>query len=300
VKVRRLYRYGIEEALLLAGMVCLVVSFLLAINDHHLNQKTIAIAVCLLFTGISCMIYLRFGYLYAALIGLVAGCMIPFQLSLSPVAERIVLFFVLCGIFIFSLTVDKPENENFRKDRCTIIQACLLIAIYLTVNLQIPGLAGWFIGPTHNIHDFPKIFPPYLYWISYVLTFVIPAAGIFGGIRSHKRLVLTAGLVLSCITLATNKSYLGMTRYAWDPAIMGMVLVVLSVILQRWLDSGPEQKRQGFTAVNLLKPEDRGVSLEDVAAAMTPGAIEDHQPKVQQDAFFEDGRSGGGGATRHF
>ena len=41
------------------------------------------------------------------------------------------------------------------------------------------------------------------------------------------------------------------------------------------------------------------MSLEDVAAAMTPGAIEDHQPKVRQDAFFADGKSGGGGAARH-
>jgi len=300
VKIRRLYRYGIEEALLVAGMVCFVISFLLWINDYHLNQKTISIAVCLLSSVISCLIYLRFGYLYAALIGLVSICMIPFQLSLSPVAERIVLFLVLCGIFIFSLMVDKPENENFRKDRCTIIQACLLIAVYLTVNLQIPGLAGWFVGGMQNIHYFPEIFPPRLYWISYVLTFVIPAAGILWGIRRRKRLVLAAGLVLACVTLATNKSYLGLTRYAWDPAIMGIMLVVLSIMIQRWLDSGPGKKRQGFTAVNLLKPEDRGISIEDVAAAVTAGSIEDHQPKMQQDTFFEDGKSGGGGATRHF
>src|SRR5690606_28296701 len=123
-----LYRYGIEEALLLAGMVCFVVSFLLGVNDHHLNQKTVAIAVCLLFSVISCLIYLRFGYLYAILISLVSICMIPFQLSLSPAVERVVLFFVLCGILIFNLIVDKRENEIFRKDRYTIMQACLLVA----------------------------------------------------------------------------------------------------------------------------------------------------------------------------
>lgn len=300
VKVRRLYRYGIEEALLMAGMVCFVVSFLMGINDHHLNQKIIAIAVCLLFSVISCLIYLRFGYLYAVLISLVSICMIPFQLSLSPVTERIVLFFVLCGIFIFTMIADKEKNENFRKDRYTIIQACLLVAVYLTVNLWIPGLPGLFIAGAGYIHYLPKIFPPLLYWISYVLTFVIPTAGILWGIRSRKRLVLSAGLVLACVTLATNKSYLGMTRYAWDPTIMGIVLVVLSVMIQRWLDRGPDQQRRGFTALDLLRPEDRGISLEDVAAAMTPGVIEDHQPKVQQDAFFENGRSGGGGATRHF
>ncbi len=98
--------------------------------------------MCLLFSVISCLIYLRFGYLYAILIeALVPICMIPFQLSLSTAVERVVLFFVLCGILIFNLIVDKRENEIFRKDRYTIMQACLLVAIYLTVNLQIPGLA---------------------------------------------------------------------------------------------------------------------------------------------------------------
>jgi hypothetical protein len=30
------------------------------------------------------------------------------------------------------------------------MQACLLVAVYLTVNLQIPALAGWFIGGPGN------------------------------------------------------------------------------------------------------------------------------------------------------
>jgi len=300
VKIRRLYRYGIEEALLMAGMVCFVVSFLVWIDNHHLNHRTISIAVCLLFSVISCLIYLRFGYLYAALISIASFCIIPFQLYLPPVTERVILLCVLCGIFIFSLIADKRENENFRKERYTKIQTCLLVAIYLTVNLQILGLAGLLFGATGNIHFHPKNYPPYLYWTSYVLTFMIPAAGILWGIKSRRRIVLTAGLVLACATLATNKSYLGMTRYAWDPAILGIVLVVLSIMVHRWLDGGPEQKRHGFTAENLLKPEDRGISIGDAVAAMTAGTIADQQPGVKQDSFFEDGKSGGGGASRHF
>jgi len=300
VKIRRLYRYGIEEALTMAGMVCFAISFLLWIENYHLNHKTISIAVCLLFSVISGLIYLRFAYLYAAGISLAAVCIIPYQLSLPPIAERVILLCVLCGIFIFSLIADKRENENFRKDRHTKIQTCLLVAIYLTVNLQILGLAGLLFGETGNVHFHPKNYPPYLYWTSYVLTFLIPAAGILWGIKSRKRLVLNAGLVLACATLATNKSYLGMTRYAWDPAILGILLVVLSIMVHRWIDSGPDQMRQGYTAVDLLKPEDRGISLGDAAAAVTAGAIADQQPEVKQDSFFEDGKSGGGGASRHF
>ncbi len=265
-----------------------------------MNHRAVIIVHCLLFSLIACLIYLRFGYLYAALISVIALCFIPFQLSIPPVMERLLLLLILCGIFIFSLMADKPDRADFRKERYTMIQACLLIAIYLTVNLQILGLAGLLTGNSHNIHFYPKLFPPYLYWSSYILTFMIPAAGIFWGVKSRRRLILNASLVLACATLATNKSYLGMTRYAWDPAILGVVMIGLSLGLIRWLNAGPDQKRSGFTAREILKPEDHGINLADVAAALTPGAMDAQQPQAPRDNYFDSGRSGGGGASREF
>lgn len=300
VKQRRFYRYGIEEALLMAGMVCFVVSILIFIDNYHLNHRAVSIAACLLFAVIACLIFFRFGYLYAALISLFALCAIPFQLSLSPTAERLMLLFVLSAIFVFSLIVDKSANHDFKKNRDTTIQACLLAAIYLTVNLQVLGLVGLLLKDTPIYHLYPKLFHPYIYWSSYVLTFILPAAGIYWGIKSRKRLILNASLVMACITLATNKSYLGMTRYAWDPAILGIVLIALSIIITRWLTGGPKKARYGFTAENILKPEDQGVSLADAAAALAPGAIDAVQPQALQDKYLGGGRSGGGGAERKF
>jgi len=300
VKVRRLYRYGIEEALLMAGMVCFVIGLLMFIDDYHLNRRAVSVAVCMLFSVIACLIYLRFGFLYAALISMIALCAIPFQLSLSPTAERLLLLFVLSAIFVFSLIVDKSDDHDFKKDRDTTLQACLLAAIYLTVNLQVLGLVGILLRDSHIFHLYPKSFPPYLYWSSYGLTFVLPAAGIYWGIKSRKRLILNASLVMAIATLATNKSYLGMTRYAWDPAILGIVLIALSVIITRWLAGGPKKARYGFTAENILNPEDHGAGLADAAAALTPGAIDAGQMRAPQDNFFEGGRSGGGGASREF
>ena len=133
--------------------------------------------------------------------------------------------------------------------------------------MQILGLAGLLITDTHIIRLHPKLFPPYIYWSSYILAFVIPALGIYWGIKSRKRLIINISLVLVCITLATNKSYLEMTRYAWDPTIMGMLLIALSILITRWIASGPKKARNGFTADNILKPEDHGISLAEAAAA---------------------------------
>jgi Ca2+/Na+ antiporter len=300
VRHRRTYRYGIEEGLALIAMMLFCTGCGWLLNEYHIGFKYAMIAVSALFAFTAFWIYLRFGYLYAALISILALCVIPFQLSVSPTTERLMLLFVLCVVFVFRLISDKPDIEDFKKERNTTIQACLLVAIYVTVNLQILGLIGLFLSDPHLIHLHPKLFPPYIYWLSYILTFILPAAGIFWGIQSRKRLILNTNLVMACITLATNKSYLGMTRYAWDPAILGVVLIALSILISRWLASGPNKARHGFTAENILKPEDHGINLADAAAALTPGVIEAQQPQTPRDKFFEGGSSGGGGASRDF
>ncbi|MEN6488186.1 MAG: hypothetical protein ABFD66_04775, partial [Smithella sp.] len=246
-------------------------------------------------------IYLRFGLLYAAAISIVALGVIPFQFNLSPATARMMLFFVLCVIFLFSLHVDQSDIEDFWKDRYTKIQAFLLTAIYLTVNLQIPGLFGLITMDHHTMHLNPKLFPPSIYWSSYVLTFLIPTAAVYRGIKSRKRLIINVGLVMACVTLATNKSYLGWTRYAWDPAILGIVLVGLSLFITRWLNSGPDRKRFGFTARDILKPEEGGITPADMAAALTPGLIDAQQPQAgAQEQYFKGGSAGGGGAEGKF
>lgn len=295
IHTRRLYRYGLEEALALIAMVffCWGCGWLL--DEIGASNKEILIAVSALFALAALGIYRRFGYLYAALIGIFALGVIPFQLSASPVTQRLMLLCVLCLIFVFSRISEKAVREDFQKERNTTLEACLLAAIYLTINLQILGLMGLIHKDASVVHFHPELFPPYIYWSSYVLTFILPAVGIYWGLKSRRRLILNAGLVMACLTLATNKSYLGMTRYAWDPAIMGSVLIGLYILISRRLASAPDKRRYGFTAEEILKPEDYGVSLTDVAAALTPGAI-DAQQQAPPDKFFSGGASGGGGA----
>ena len=298
-----LYRHGIEEALALFSMSLLCIGLLIGLTELILGKTwstSNTIALCLIFATSAYWLYLRFGYLYAALISLIAVCIIPFQLSLPPTNERLVLLLIFCLIYLVSLNTDKPNIADFRKERNITIQACLLIAIYLTVNLQILGVVGLLIEDTHIIHLHPKLFPPYIYWPSYIFTFVIPTVGIYWGIKSRKRLIMNAGLVLACLTLSTNKGYLGLTRYAWDPAIMGIMLIGLSIFISRWLKRGPEGNRYGFTQSDILKPESHGINLSDVAAAFTPTFIDAQQPQAQPEKYFDSGSSGGGGAAGNF
>ena len=295
------YRHGVEEALAVMGMVLFCAGCGILLSENHLTLTQLRIVVPALLAITACWIYLRFGFLYAAAISIVALGVIPFQFNFSPAAERIMLFSVLCVIFVFSLLADKPDLEDFRKNRYAKIKACLLAAMYLTVNLEILGFSGLLMRDTHVVHLNAQLFPPSIYWSSYVLTFLIPAASIYWGIKSRKRLIINVGLVMACVTLATNKSYLGWTRYAWDPAILGMILVGLSLLITRWLNSGADQRRFGFTARDILQPEEGGITPADVAAALTPGVIDAQQPPAgAQEQYFEGGASGGGGVEGKF
>lgn len=296
------YRHGIEEALALIAMAFFCLGCGILLDELILTNRQAIIGASALCAICAFWIYQRFGFLYAAMISIIALCIIPFQLSLAPLAGKIFLLIILCLILFLSIIFDNDEKEDFRKEKNTIIQACVLAGIYLTVNLEILGALGVLTGATGSMHLRPKAFPPYIYWTSYVLTFIIPVAGIYVGIKSRKRLILNLSLVMACVTMATNKSYLGMTRYAWDPAILGTALVIISIAINIWLNRGENKHRKGFTAENILKPESHGISLTEVAAALTPVAtgLDMQQPASEKGQYFDGGASGGGGASRNF
>ncbi len=302
VRTKKFYRHGIEEGLAVMAMILLCVGCGIFLLTGILNGKQTLRVVTVLTASTSLLIYLRFGYLYAAIIGILALCALPFQFSLSATTERLTLLGMLCVTFLLGLLADRKVGEDFKKERNTFMLAGLLVAIYLTVNLHIFGVIGLLTGETRTAHFHPASFPPCIYWSSYVLTFLIPMTVIYWGLQSRRRFILNAGLLMTLATLATNKSYPGLTRYAWDSAILGIVLVGLSLWLTRWLNSGADQKRFGFTAGNILTPEGSGINLADVAAAPTPSAIDARQPPAAQppETYLEGGATGGGGAQRNY
>src|SRR4030043_352280 len=83
-------------------------------------------------------------------------------------------------------------------------------------------------------------------------------------------------------------------RIAWDPAILGIMLILISTLITRWLSRGPNKARYGFTAENILKPESHGINLTDLGAALTPVFVDSQQPPAQAEKYFDGGKSGGG------
>ena len=79
------------------------------------------------------------------------------------------------------------------------------------------------------------------------MIWVLPAAGLWLSIRDRDRPLLAASLVMGLATLLTNKPYLGAARKPWDPILLGLLLIGTAIVLRRWLASGKDGTRDGFT-----------------------------------------------------
>jgi len=300
VRRKFFYRHGIEESLALESMGLICAGIVIFIDFWGAQHQLLVTTGALLASAIAFWLYLRFGFLYAAIISVAFLCIVPFQLSLPPVAERVLLVLVLVLIFLTSIRAESFETPDFKKDKNTKIQACLLVAIYLALNLRLQLLAADWFGSSGTPYNHYNGFPPSFYWATYILIFLIPALGLYHGLKNRKRCIINVSLIASILTLATNKNYLGLDHYAWDPAILGVTMIVAAIVIMRWLNNGDKEMRNGFTALNLLKPEDYGIGLADVGAAVIPGVVGAPQQQPQTDRPFDGGQSGGGGAARNY
>jgi hypothetical protein len=297
VRRKSLYRYGIEEALALSGMALACAGIVIFIVQFDLELRPLITTAAMLASAGAFWLYLRFGFLYAAVISVACACVVPFQLSLPPAGERTIVAMVLAIIFLTSIRAEGSETRDFRKERSALLQACLLAGIYLAVNLRLPELGRAHFGDPAPFTEPHAGFPPLFYWATYGLTFLVPALGLYLGLKGRKRIVINISLIAALLTLATNKDYLGFRHYAWDPAVLGVVMVVAAIVIMRWLANGSREARNGYTAKNLLKPEDHGINPADLGAALLPGAIQANLPPSSPEKPFAGGQSGGGGAS---
>src|SRR5262249_28786337 len=148
----RLYRFGVEKALAIAAAILLSVAISL-VTSHSESIDTVA---PLASGSLACLlIYLRYGYLYAAIASILCAAAIPFPMHLSPEVRRLVAALV-CA-FSFSL-VRRPRlrrGDNFPGDDYGLIQASAWAGLYLAINLQIGFLRTFEPSP--------------FYWATYAL-----------------------------------------------------------------------------------------------------------------------------------
>jgi hypothetical protein len=129
-------------------------------------------------------------------------------------------------------------------------------------------------------------------------TALVPIGVLVAGIRSRRRLLLDAGIVLSVASLVTLRFYVHVAPLWLILLVSGAAAIGVALALRRWLDDARRKERHGFTAEPLFEQQERQRALEIAAAAISLGPESRELPR-EKPAGFEGGggRSGGAGAT---
>ncbi len=263
---RRLYRFGVEESLAVSAVVLTGLGAAVLASNEFFAGLLAAAAAAL-------VVYLRFGYMYAAVGSMLCLVASTFQIGQSEIMERVTVVLVLLPIFMM------VRNET--------IAALAWAGVYAAINLLAfePNAAS--------------AFPPSFYWATYALTWLLPAIGLYLALKDKNRVLLDVNLVMALATLVTNKPYLGLERRAWDPILLGVFLIGTALVVRRWLANGLDSHRNGYTASRLLSSDKRALAfVGTVSTAIQP----DIPAPSPSDTEFKPGggRSGGGGASGSF
>jgi len=285
----RLYRYGVEEALAVASILLVATSaaeIVRPLASAPVDRWWMAWLATASAAGFA--VYRRYGLVYALVGAMLTAALIPVQFSLSNAVERLFAAAIFGAAFAASRLACLRHGDDYPGDDYATLQAAAVAGAYFTLNVHIADAIPWLgIGA-------PSV-PGWFYWSSYAATWLIPAAGLMLAIREKDRSLLTVGIALALCTLVTNKPYLGWRRDTWDPMILGALLAGGAVALRRWLASGPDGQRGGFTAARILARDRDILSALATASVAWHGRGHEPPPHDAPPSDFARGRSGGAG-----
>lgn len=236
----RLYRHGVEEALVVVSTALCGVSA--AVLSHAIGGTTrdslpVGLGACAL---VSAAAYVRFGFRYAAIGCMAFAAWIPLAVgALSVPGERLAAAFVCACTFGIATAMRRGASADVVKDDARALAAAALAGGYLALNLH-AGSVVFFGFEGGDV-------APWFKWSTYALTWVIPVFGLWRGVLERDCILIDVGITLGLVTLITNKPYLGWPRQTWDPMLFGLLLVGVALMVRRWLASGPGSERYGYT-----------------------------------------------------
>jgi len=297
----RLYRYGIEEALVAfsVGFLCVGLEMFF-VSGHYSAQaqgaQSLVPAAGAIF---SLWIWRRFGLWYAFLAAMIFALFLPGYWTSSHSAQHVLVALFYAVGLICVVSVRSRHRFDYLEDTYSLVEAILWLGICLAINLKLLSLdlpAQWWGWGTRT-SEFARPF----YWVTWVLIWCLPPIVLARGIRLKDRFVIAVGAIVAILTFVSNKPYLGWQRHTWDPMLLGILLTGTALFIRRWLSRGPAEIRHGFTAARLSQKDQHWMSTGSaVLGLVSPQAITPSPQTSSQDFRFGGGASGGGGASSDF
>jgi len=131
-------------------------------------------------------------------------------------------------------------------------------------------------------------------------TVLAPLVYLALGLRSRRGVFLLTGVATAAASLVTLRYYVHFAPLWVVLAASGLLLIAVALALRRYLDSGPDHERAGFTAEPLFEDPDR-LRLLEAGAAILSLSPEARPADHDAPKFTGGGGSfGGGGSSSDF
>lgn len=285
----KLYRFGIEEAAAIASVILAgaAVALIATIGTNRVTDVAFTLSL-IAAAAVSLTLFHRFGFVYGAVIAMILAVAAAFVPGDSDLAHRIAAASMLTACFAIARSQRERHGHDFPGDNYAIIEAAAWIGLYLVVNLKI---SGWLSSPEDRTA---------FYWITYVSTWLMPAAGLWIAIRDRHRMLLDVNIVMAIVTLMTNKAYLGTPRQPYDPIAFGVLLIAVAIGVRRWLASGADGSRGGYIAGRLVESEKERLGVVGTFSVVHQGSVAEPAKAPEAPPLGGGGRSGGAGASGNF
>ena len=280
-----LYRFGVEEAIALSAAGLAAGGAALVVGGNGDAEVVIGLAVA---AAMLTVLYLRFGYVYAAVFAMAAGVALPFQFGHSEVTQRAVAVILLAATIVVVRRARVGYGDEHPGDALTVIEATAWLGIYLLVNLVVSS--GFSIMVRASA----------FHWATYAGIWALPAMLLWLAIRGRERPLLWAGIAMALGTLLSNKQYLGSPRSEWDPIVFGVLLMGIAIVIRRWLAAGEGGMRHGYTSSRLVASDKAHLGTLAMVSTVQADVPVAETTRAAEPAIGSGGRSGGAGAGGSF
>jgi hypothetical protein len=283
---------GIEAAFSLAAILNLMIGPAILLLDSHWRPDHSAISLLLFFFAIlSGVAAWTWGYWpYSAFS---AAFLFFAVISLPP--GRVLWIIIVVVLYRWLIRgCDSMQIPPSLRKCATAFLAVALLGFYAAVNICLldQHILTGFLYYGHDVEFFPR-------WLSISLTATLPCVVLFIGIVGRRRLFLILGFGFALFSLITLRMYVHVAPPWVVLTGTGILLLIVAELLRRFLDSGVNGERAGFTAAPFTEPQGKHRGMEILAsiAAMTPSA-----PAAAENSQFhgDGGQFGGGGASGNF
>lgn len=299
----RLYRYGIEEALVVfsIGFLCAGMQDAFFSGSYYFPKPYgLQFLVPAAGSVFSLWIWHRFGLWYAFLAAMIFAIFLPGYWTSSHSGQHLIVAGFYTAGLIGVAAVRRHHRFDYLDDDYSLVEALLWLGIYLAINLKLSPMslpAQWWTGGTRAAAEFARPF----YWTTWVLIWCLPPVALTRGLRQKDRFVIAVGAMIAILTFVSNKPYLGWPRHTWDPMFLGILLGGVALFIRRWLARGSDGIRRGFTAARLSGKDRHWMDASSAALGLvSPHSITPSPQTSSPDFRFGGGESGGGGASGKF